>query len=104
MAVLEREKYFQCEVKRRRRRQDGEGYEAFWKVKSVQDALDDADTEFRCKECHGAVKLYKRRTIGGAESHVEHIHRPDAEYCPASIQFQQATDGRAARLSTQPVE
>ena len=104
MAVLEREKYFQCEVKRRRRRENGTGYEAFWKVKSVQDALDDNDTEFRCKECHGAVKLYKRRVAGGAESHVEHISKPDAEYCPASTQFQQATDGRIPRMSMNPVQ
>ncbi len=103
VAVLEREKFYQCEVKRRRRKENGGGYEAFWKVKNVQDALDDNDTEFRCKDCHGAVKLYKRRSADGAPSHVEHVSRPDSEYCPASAQFQGADDGRAPRLSQNPV-
>ena len=99
----EREKIYECEVKRRRRTATSNGYEAFWKVKPVQEALDDSDTEFRCKDCHGAVKLFKKRVANGPASHVEHIHKADAEYCPASLFFRQATDGREPRLSESPV-
>ena len=99
----EREKIYECEVKRRRRTTNGTGYEAFWKVKSVQEALDDNDTEFRCKDCHGAVKLFKKRVANGPASHVEHIHKSDAEYCSASLFFLQATDGREPHLSESPV-
>ena len=99
----EREKIYECEVKRRRRTTTSNGYEAFWKVKSVQEALDDNDTEFRCKDCHGAVKLFKKRVANGPASHVEHIHKPDSEYCPAGMYFRAATDGREPRLSESPV-
>ena len=40
------EKLYECEVKRRRVRAGG-GYEPFWKVKTVADAILDGDTEFR---------------------------------------------------------
>jgi len=36
------------------------GYEPFWKVKPVAVALVDNDTEFRCKDCYGGVKLLGR--------------------------------------------
>jgi hypothetical protein len=101
--MSEREKIYECEVKRRRQRASGKGYEPFWKIKSVQDAAEDGDTEFRCKDCHGAVKLHVRRTAGGAASHVEHKSKQDSEYCSASMCFQVATDGRVARLSGAPV-
>ena len=103
MADKEREKMYVCEVKRRRRREGGTGYEAFWKLKLVQDALDDEDSEFRCKDCHGPVKLHKRKVAHGPASHVEHLRRPDAEYCPAGMYFLQATDGRQSRISQTPV-
>ena len=60
MATTEREKFYECEVKRRRVRAAG-GYEAFWKVKPIAVALVDEDTEFRCKDCAGPVKLFRRR-------------------------------------------
>ena len=49
MASAEREKMYECEVKRRRVKEGG-GYEPFWKIKKVVDALADSDTEFRCKD------------------------------------------------------
>jgi hypothetical protein len=45
--AAEREKMFECEVRRRRVKAGG-GYEPYWKVKNVAVALSDADTEFRC--------------------------------------------------------
>ena len=103
VAKVPKEKIFECEVKRRRVAAAG-GYEPFWKLKSVAEALSDNDTEFRCKDCRGAVKLHKKKAPNGPESHVEHLHRADSEYCPAGMYFQQATDGRTSRWSEKPIE
>jgi hypothetical protein len=102
MATAVREKLYECEVKRRRLKAGG-GYERFWKVKTVSDAVGDEDTEFRCKDCHGQLKLNKRMVAGSPGPHVEHKLASDSDYCAASIVFKQATDGRAARLSATPV-
>ncbi len=104
MAETKREMIYECEVRRRRQRTGASGYESFWKVKTVQDALDDSDTEFRCKDCHGAMKLHKRKTAGGLTSYAEHLHRSDSEYCPGGMYFTQAKDGRTPRLSESPVQ
>lgn len=98
------EKFTNCEVKRRRLRSNGPGYEPFWKVKTVVDAIDDGDTELRCKDCHGPLKLVKRHTAAGTVAHVEHKDRADAAYCSGTAQFTEATDGRTARLSAKPVQ
>ena len=79
------------------------GYEAFWKVKPIAVALEDNDTEFRCMNCGGAVKLYKRRSEDGPATHIEHKLKSDSEYCSAGMYFLKATDGRLARLSSTPV-
>lgn len=100
--AAEREKMFECEV-RRRRLKPGGGYEPYWKVKSVAVALVDEDTEFRCKDCFGAVKLLGRNGKNGTVPYVEHKLSADAEYCPAGLLFKKATDGREARPSQHPV-
>lgn len=97
------EKLYNCEVKRRRVRASGTGYEPFWKVKSLVDAIVDGDTEFRCKDCHGAVKLHKRNLPTGPAAHVAHKLRNDSEYCTSGAWFLYATDGRSPRLSGTPV-
>ena len=105
MATTPRErenKLYECEVKRRRVRAAG-GYEPFWKIKTVVDAIMDADTEFRCKDCFGEVKLFKIQKAGGPAPHAEHKHKHDSEYCPAGLHFRAATDGRAPRPSAHPV-
>lgn len=101
--AVEREKFFECEVKRRRVKTGG-GYEPFWKVKTVADALADADTEFRCKDCFGEVKLFRNHKVGGPAPHAEHKRREDSEFCPAGLYFRKATDGRTAKPSEHPVE
>ena len=101
MATTEREKFYMCEVKRRRVRAAG-GYEPFWKVKPIAEALVDEDTEFRCKDCGGAVKLF-RRYLKNAPPHVEHKLKTDSEHCSAGLHFLKATDGREARMSSAPV-
>jgi hypothetical protein len=103
MATEREIKLYECEVKRRRVRVGG-GYEPFWKVKSVGDALVDADTEFRCKDCFGEVKLFRRHKAEGPAPHAEHKRREDSEYCIAGMHFRNATDGREPRHSTHPVE
>jgi len=97
------EKFYECEVKRRRVRASGSGYEPFWKLKTLADALADGDTEFRCKDCHGPLKVTRRHTPG-AVSHVEHKLKTDSEHCTSGVRFQQATDDREHRLSGSPVQ
>ena len=99
----DREKILQVEVKRRRVKTGG-GYEPFWKVKDLAVALVDEDTEFRCKDCGGALKVFKSHKAGLPTSHAEHKEKSDSEYCPTGLHFQKATDGREPRPSTRRVE
>jgi hypothetical protein len=99
----DREKILQVEVKRRRVKAGG-GYEPFWKLKDLSVALVDEDTEFRCKDCFGALKVFKSTKAGVPVSHAEHKDRADSEYCPAGLHFLKATDGREPRPSANPVE
>jgi hypothetical protein len=100
--AAEREKMYECEV-RRRRLKSGGGYEPYWKVKPVAEALVDEDTEFRCKDCHGPLKLHRRHTAG-TTSHVEHKLKTDSEHCTSGVRFSLAADGREHRLSGSPVQ
>ncbi len=100
MAAEREAKLYECEVERRRQKAGG-GYEPFWKVKTVTDALADDDSKFRCKDCGGAVKVFKSNKLG---AHVEHIEREDSEYCVAGMHFKKATDGREPRISANPVQ
>ena len=102
MAVIEREKIYECEVKRRSKSPKGV-YGTFWKLKVVADAIADEDTEFRCKDCHGSVKLPTRRVQHGPSPHVEHKSKEDSEYCSSGMYFRKATDGREHRISNSPV-
>ena len=101
--AAERERFYECEVKRRRVRAAG-GYEAFWKVKSIAVALEDNDTEFRCKDCSGEVKLLGRNGKTGTVPYVEHKSTADSEYCANGLLFKKATDGREPRKSERPVQ
>lgn len=100
--AVERERFYECEVKRLRVRAAG-GYEPFWKVKPIAVALEDNDTEFRCMNCGGAVKVFKRRSEDGPATHIEHKLKTDSEYCSAGMYFLKATDGRQPRMSQMPV-
>lgn len=100
MAAEREAKLYECEVERRKQKQGG-GYEPFWKVKTVADALADEDSRFRCKDCAGAVKVFKSNKLG---AHVEHINREDSEYCVSGMYFKRATDGREPRMSLNPVQ
>lgn len=100
--AVEREMIYECQVKRRRVRATG-GYEPFWKLKSVVDALDDSDTEFRCKDCFGPMKLNVKTVAEGTVRHMKHKLRTDSEYCASGLHFRAATDGRSPRISEAPV-
>ena len=102
MAVLEKEKMYEFEVKRRRVKEGG-GYEPFWKTKTVAEALSDNDTEFRCKDCRGEVKVLGKTSKVGGAPYVEHKHASDGDYCPGGLGFKRATDGRVSRWSERPV-
>ena len=100
--ATEREKIYECEVKRRRVRAGG-GYEPFWKVKTLAEALADLDTEFRCKDCGGAVKVLGKHGKPGTVPFVEHKDPSDAAYCISGMGFLKSTDGRVSRVSHHPV-
>ncbi len=101
--ALEREKIYECEVRRRRVKQGG-GYESYWKVKTVAAALSDGDTEFRCKDCFGVVKVLGKNSKTGEAPYVEHKVALDSAYCVNGLIFRASIDRRAARLSPNPVE
>lgn len=94
------EKIYECEVRRLYLR-DGK-YVWDWKRMPVAEALKDGATEFRCKDCHGAVKLHGKHVPHGPTPHIEHKHRQDSEYCLSGMYFRQHP-GREHRLSLIPV-
>jgi hypothetical protein len=100
--AAEREKIYDIEVKRRRVKTGG-GYEPFWKVKPVADAVADADTEFRCKDCGGAVKLLGKNGKAGTVPYVEHKSPEDSAICANGMLFRKANDGREPGTSANPV-
>jgi len=97
-----KEKMYECEVKRTRILSGQRSF--FWKTKTVREAVEDNDTIFRCKDCHGEVKLLRRHVAHAAAPHVEHKLRQDSEYCEGGMYFKAADDGRTPRLSEFPVE
>jgi hypothetical protein len=95
------EKIYTCEVKKLFMRNGEKRRE--WVTSTVSNAIRDEVTEFRCEQCHGAVKKPTKRTANGPEPHVEHKLREDSEYCPAGYYFQQ-NPGRIPRVSNSPVD
>jgi hypothetical protein len=87
-AAVPVEKMYECEVKRRRVRLSG-GYESFWKMKLISDAVIDGDLDFRCQRCHHEMKLHKRDNAQGG-SHVTHRLKADGDRCTAVNQKQTA--------------
>jgi hypothetical protein len=100
--AVEREKFYEVEVKRRRLAEAG-GYEPFWKLKSIAEALSDADTEFRCKDCYGEVKVLGKNSKSGGAPYAEHKSTADSGSCSNGLGFRRSTDGRESRLSENPV-
>lgn len=95
------EKIYECEVKKLFVRNGQK--ELAWVTMSVADALADGVTEYRCKDCHGQVKLHGKHVERGPAPHVEHRSRQDSEYCPTGFYFRQ-NPGRQPRTSNMPVK
>ena len=57
-------------------------------------ALVDNDTEFRCKDCRGEVKVLGKTSKAGTPAYVEHKRTEDGEYCVSGCGLQ-AGDGWA---------
>jgi hypothetical protein len=94
------ERIYECEVKKLFLRAGAKQWE--WKAVAVADAIRDGATEFRCKDCHGAIRLHGKHVQNGPAPHVEHKSRQDSEYCPAGMYFRQ-NPGREPRMSLAPV-
>lgn len=95
------EQIYECEVKKLYLR-DGQKRKE-WVTMAVSEAVQEGVTEFRCKDCHGRVRLHTRHVAHGPAPHVEHRSKQDSEYCPAGFYFRQQP-GRTPRLSLSPVE
>jgi len=95
------EKIYECEVKKLFMRDGVKRWE--WLRMSVADAIREGATEFRCKDCHGAVRLHGKHVAHAPAPHVEHKSRQDSEYCPSGMYFRQHP-GREPGLSSAPVE
>jgi len=94
-------KIYECEVKKLFKEHGIKEWR--WVVRPVKDAISDGVTEFRCKDCHGAVKLHGKHVAHGPAPHLEHKSRQDSEYCPAGIYFRQ-NPGREQPMSAMPVK
>jgi hypothetical protein len=90
------EKFYQCEAKKLFLRSGTKRWE--WVLMPVDAAVQDGVTEFRCKDCHGAVRLHTKT----APPHTEHKSKQDSEYCPSGVYFGQ-NPGREPRISAVPV-
>ena len=63
MARKTEEKIYECPIRAKYLR-DGRKVRD-WKTVSVSDAISEGASEFRCKDCHGAVKLHGRHVAHG---------------------------------------
>src|ERR1039457_1624570 len=100
--AAESEKIYECQVKRRRLKLGG-GYEPFWKLKSVIEALSDDDTEFRCPDCTGAVRLHRRYVVDAPLPYTPQNPKPPPGYPPAAPFSPKPPAGPHPRLSQHPV-
>jgi hypothetical protein len=96
-----KEKIYSCEVKKLFVRDGERVWE--WVIAEVADAIRDEATQFRCKDCFGAVRLHGKHVENGPAPHVEHKSRQDSEYCPAGMYFRRHP-GRVPKLSSMPVK
>lgn len=95
------EKIYECEAKKLVIRNGIKVRE--WKALPVREVIEENLSEYRCKACHGRVRLHGKHIKNGPAPHAEHLSKQDSEYCPMGIYFRK-TPGRQPRLSLQPVE
>jgi hypothetical protein len=74
-----------------------------WRKTPVIDVITDKLTEYRCKDCHGRIKLYDKHVAHAPAPHAVHASRQDSEYCPSGYYFRQ-NPGRTSRMSSKPMQ
>ncbi|HEX3821634.1 MAG TPA: hypothetical protein VHW45_14970 [Candidatus Sulfotelmatobacter sp.] len=75
-----------------------------WVERPVSEVIPEKGSAlYRCKDCHGKVKLFDKHVPHAAAPHAEHVSKQDSEYCPAGMYFRQ-NPGREPRLSLSPIE
>jgi hypothetical protein len=96
------EEIYTVEVKRKFRLPDGDVLR--WVERSVSEViLEKGTAHYRCKDCHGKVRLHGKNASNGPDPHAEHMSKQDSEYCPAGMYFRQ-NPGRQPKLSYSPIE
>jgi len=95
------EKIYKCEAKKPVMHNGVKVRE--WRVVAVREVIEEKLSEYRCKDCHGRVRLHGKRVKDGPAPHAEHFSKQDSEYCPMGMYFRQ-NPGRQPRLFLQPVE
>ncbi len=95
------EKIYECEARKPVVRDGVKVRE--WRVVPVAEVIAEQLSEYRCKDCHGRVRLHRKHVENAPAPHAEHLSRQDSEYCPMGMYFRQ-NPGRQPRLSSQPVE
>ncbi len=74
-----------------------------WRITPVSDVITEELSEYRCKDCHGKIKLYDKHVAHAPAPHAVHVSRQDSEYCPSGRYFRQ-NPGRTPRMSEKPVK
>ncbi len=98
--VVMEDNIYECEAKRPFVR-DGVKVRD-WRVTRVADVISDQLDEYRCKNCHGRIKLLGKHVKHGPAPHAVHMSKQDSEYCPSGYYFRQHPE-RTPRLSQNPV-
>lgn len=91
---------YECEAKKLVMREGIKVRE--WRVTRVIDVITDELPDYRCKDCHGKIKLYNKHVAHAPAPHAVHASRQDSEYCPSGHYFRQ-NPGRTSRMSSNPV-
>jgi hypothetical protein len=91
---------YECEAKRLVIRNGQKVRE--WRPTRVADVIAEKLDEYRCKDCHGRIKLLRKLVQHGPAPHAVHMSKQDSEYCPSGFYFRQHP-GREPRLSLSPV-
>jgi hypothetical protein len=99
--VVMHDNIYECEAKRPVIREGVKVRD--WLIKPVIDVITEQLDEYRCKDCHGRIKLLRKLVANGPAPHAVHISRQDSEHCRSGYYFRQNPE-RTHRMSSNPVE
>jgi hypothetical protein len=74
-----------------------------WLLTPVIDVITENLNEYRCKDCHGRIKLHGKHVAHASAPHAVHVSRQDSEHCPSGHYFRQHP-GRTPRMSQHPIK